>query len=162
MIKKTRNFIIFGLVLVAALVIARDYGRYKCPACSTTMNPADVRAFIGVFVNPNVNMWAANDTVSICNGTTCTQYLTPNQGTVWSPRLQYPDPGSDYKGEGQPIADGGGLDPNPTGSMAPTFPGVGSIDPTPVGTVVVGNLYPDGFFNEPICNMISDTGIDGC
>ncbi|WCM90437.1 hypothetical protein [Acidovorax sp. NCPPB 3576] len=160
MIQKIKNILLIGLLLVTAFVIARDYGRYKCPTCSITMSPAEVRAFIGVFVNPNVSMWAANDTVSICDGTTCTQYLTPNQGVLWSPKLKYPDPGIDYKGEGQPLADGGGLDPNPGNAGAPGSGGF--VDPVPVGVVTVGNIYPDGFFNEPICNMISDTGINGC
>lgn len=76
--------ILWLLAALALVVYAADYGRYRCDACAVAMSPIDVRSFISVFVNPNVGMWQAKDTVSICNGSTCTQYITAHQGTVWS------------------------------------------------------------------------------
>ncbi|WP_152643527.1 hypothetical protein [Paracidovorax citrulli] len=141
------------------MVMSADYGRYRCDACAMPMNPADVRSFIGVYVNPSVSMWAAKDTVSICNGITCVQYMTPNQGTVWSPKYQYPDPKTEYKGSGIPLTsdDSYGPDPNPGGGAPPFYTGPIS-PPDPPGEVVIGPLTPA----PPICYMTSDYGIDGC
>ncbi|WCM93102.1 hypothetical protein M5C99_22710 [Acidovorax sp. NCPPB 2350] len=92
------------LMLAALLCIAADYGRYLCRGCTTPMSPPDVRAFVSVHVNPNVPMWQANDTVSICNGSVCVKYLTPSSNAVmWSPVGTTPDPGHGYKGVGESV-----------------------------------------------------------
>ncbi|WP_139225765.1 hypothetical protein [Paracidovorax konjaci] len=148
-----------GFLSAMALVIAADYGRYRCDACSVPMRPVEIRNFIGVYVNPVVALWKAKDTVSICNGTTCVEYITANQGTVWSVKAQYPDPKTAYKATGEPVAadDSYGPDPNPGGGTPPFYTGPIGL-PEPSGDVAIGPLTPA----PPICYMTSDYGIDGC
>jgi hypothetical protein len=103
-------------VAVVALAYAADYGLYLCAQCPPLMDPISVMNFVGVFVNPNVGAWRANDTVSICNGSACTMYLTPSPtASTWSPVGQYPDPQIGYKGTGEPIGSGPGGGDNPIG-----------------------------------------------
>ena len=113
------------VVTVAILAYAADYGRYMCVRCPTLMDPISVRGFVGIYVNPNVAMWRANDTVSICNGSMCTMYITPSAGaTTWSPVGQAPDPQTGYKGTGEPVVTGpGDGEGNPIGGPGDGDPG---------------------------------------
>lgn len=123
-IRRKNFFWSIAFISVAVLCLAADYGSYLCRGCAAPMNPVDVRLFVSVYVNPNVPLWRANDTVSICNGLDCVKYLTPTAAaTTWTPIERRPDSGRGYKGEGVPL---GGYSPVPDGTIP-------SWDPFPVG-----------------------------
>jgi len=99
-LKKT--IVVSALALAASGAFAKDYGKYLCEyGCEYfPLSLIDVRNFVSMFVNQDVEQWKKNDTFSICNGATCGKYITYTHGITWNNLYQYPDNGPPYKGYG--------------------------------------------------------------
>jgi len=61
----------------------------------------DVRNFVSMYVNQNVNIWKRFDKFSICDGAWCERHMTLDWGVTWVFFDSYSDTGTDYKGEGE-------------------------------------------------------------
>jgi len=62
----------------------------------------DVRNFVSMYVNQNVNMWKRFDKFSICDGIWCEKHMTLDWGVTWVfIELHDDDPDEEYKGEGE-------------------------------------------------------------
>lgn len=99
-----KTMLLLGVPAAVLLAVAADYGKYYCGNCAAPMAPIEMRAFVGSVINKNVPIWVGNDTVAVCNGSTCTTYITPPGaavGTMWSPVKREPDTGGPYRGTGQ-------------------------------------------------------------
>jgi len=81
---------------------ATDYGKYLCTyGCYFPLWPIDVRNFVSMYVNQNVDMWKRFDKFSICDGEWCEKYMTLDWGVTWVFFEWYlDDEEEEYKGEG--------------------------------------------------------------
>lgn len=92
-----------GIASMAAvgLAVALHYGSYLCENCSSPPNESQIAQMVKSTINKHVPMWRKNDTVDICNGTTCTTLALINVNPMmWKDEASYSDPRSGYKDTG--------------------------------------------------------------
>lgn len=147
----TRGWLFLALLMFCGLASAQQFrGSWLCTSgCgsepnnvgSTIIADGETRAFIAAVVNNSVDQWRANDTVAICDGSSCTVYIYSAMGSFVK-TSSYDDIGQYENVDTSGSASGGNDQGSASGSHIVYVNG--QVCYTCTGTVVVGPVRRRG------------------